>query len=61
MSSFQTAIQIIAALDDNAWGVLLPKLLAERTDAEKTENVTIEIIELCRRVNSQQLGKGSQG
>ncbi|KAK2002856.1 hypothetical protein LX36DRAFT_204246 [Colletotrichum falcatum] len=41
MPCFQTATQATAALDDNAWNILLLKLLAERTDAERAENVTL--------------------
>ncbi|KZL65077.1 F-box domain containing protein, partial [Colletotrichum tofieldiae] len=41
MSSFQTAIQMAAPLDDNAWSILMPKLLVERTNAERTENETL--------------------
>ncbi|KAI0882694.1 uncharacterized protein GGS22DRAFT_168524 [Annulohypoxylon maeteangense] len=35
--SFQAAIQIISPLDDNAWEMLKPRLLAQRTDAEVLE------------------------
>ncbi|KAI1373601.1 hypothetical protein F4677DRAFT_211621 [Hypoxylon crocopeplum] len=33
--SFQAAIQIISPLDDNAWDLLKPRLLAQRADAEE--------------------------
>ncbi|KAJ9157869.1 Protein lifeguard 1 [Pleurostoma richardsiae] len=35
--SFQAAIQIINPLDDKAWDLLLPRLLAQRSDAEQRE------------------------
>ncbi|OTB01500.1 hypothetical protein M426DRAFT_14385 [Hypoxylon sp. CI-4A] len=35
--SFQAAIQIISPLDDSAWDLLKPRLLAQRTDAEQFE------------------------
>ncbi|KAI1104145.1 hypothetical protein F4804DRAFT_307962 [Jackrogersella minutella] len=35
--SFQAAIQIISPLDDNAWDMLKPRLLAQRADAEEVE------------------------
>ncbi len=35
--SFQAAIQIIAPLDDSAWELLKPRLLAQRADAEQHE------------------------
>ncbi|KAI2463670.1 hypothetical protein F4781DRAFT_110431 [Annulohypoxylon bovei var. microspora] len=35
--SFQAAIQIISPLDDNAWEMLKPRLLAQRVDAERFE------------------------
>ncbi|KAI1214033.1 uncharacterized protein F4807DRAFT_406424 [Annulohypoxylon truncatum] len=35
--SFQAAIQIISPLDDNAWEMLKPRLLAQRADAEQLE------------------------
>lgn len=38
MVSFQAATQLITALDDNAWELLKPRLLAERSDAEEIEN-----------------------
>jgi hypothetical protein len=38
MVSFQAATQLITALDDNAWDLLKPRLLAERTEAEEIEN-----------------------
>ncbi|KXH25122.1 hypothetical protein CSIM01_11383 [Colletotrichum simmondsii] len=38
MPSFQAAIQITAALDENAWNTLKPKLLSQRADAEKNIN-----------------------
>ncbi|KAK1989485.1 hypothetical protein LZ30DRAFT_576116, partial [Colletotrichum cereale] len=41
MPSFQIAVQVTTALDDNAWSMLLPKLLAERTSAERAENATL--------------------
>ncbi|KAL8419407.1 hypothetical protein RB594_002582 [Gaeumannomyces avenae] len=37
MPSFQAATQIITPLDDNAWELLKPRLLAQRQDAEKRE------------------------
>ncbi|KAB5551174.1 hypothetical protein GE09DRAFT_1222980 [Coniochaeta sp. 2T2.1] len=44
MVSFQAAIQLITPLDDSTWKLLMPRLLAERSDAEKTENqVSAEI------------------
>ncbi|KAK2728425.1 F-box domain containing protein [Colletotrichum kahawae] len=36
--SFQAAIQITAMLDDDAWCLLQPRLLAQRADAEREEN-----------------------
>ncbi|KAI1137057.1 hypothetical protein F5Y05DRAFT_414778 [Hypoxylon sp. FL0543] len=36
--SFQAAIQIISVLDDNAWDLLKPRLLAQSADAVKIEN-----------------------
>ena len=33
--SFQAATHIVAPLDDHAWGLLKPRLLAQRADAEK--------------------------
>ncbi|KAK1724560.1 uncharacterized protein BDZ83DRAFT_346183 [Colletotrichum acutatum] len=39
MPSFQAAIQITAALDENAWNTLKPKLLSQRADAERNINV----------------------
>ncbi|KZL88121.1 f-box domain containing protein [Colletotrichum incanum] len=38
MPCFQTAIRMAAPMDDNAWSMLMPKLLAQRADAERTEN-----------------------
>ncbi|KAI3551515.1 hypothetical protein CSPX01_00857 [Colletotrichum filicis] len=38
MPSFQAAIQITAALDENAWNTLKPKLLSQRADAERNIN-----------------------
>ncbi|OIW34739.1 hypothetical protein CONLIGDRAFT_568200, partial [Coniochaeta ligniaria NRRL 30616] len=38
MVSFQAATQLITALDDNAWDLLKPRLLAERSEAEEIEN-----------------------
>ncbi|OTA86245.1 hypothetical protein M434DRAFT_35872 [Hypoxylon sp. CO27-5] len=35
--SFQAAIQIISPLDDKAWDLLKPRLLAQRADAEQHE------------------------
>ncbi|KAI0379707.1 hypothetical protein F5Y04DRAFT_112926 [Hypomontagnella monticulosa] len=35
--SFQAAIQIISPLDDSAWDLLKPRLLAQRADAEQRE------------------------
>ncbi|OTA51939.1 hypothetical protein K449DRAFT_441084 [Hypoxylon sp. EC38] len=35
--SFQAAIQIISPLDDKAWDLLKPRLLAQRADAEQLE------------------------
>ncbi|KAI9657608.1 MAG: hypothetical protein M1821_002784 [Bathelium mastoideum] len=35
MESFRAAVQIPMALTENAWAVLLPRLLAQRSDAEK--------------------------
>ncbi|KAI1407478.1 hypothetical protein F5Y13DRAFT_126315 [Hypoxylon sp. FL1857] len=35
--SFQAAIQIISPLDDNAWNLLKPRLLAQRADAEQLD------------------------
>ncbi|EON96948.1 putative f-box domain containing protein [Phaeoacremonium minimum UCRPA7] len=35
--SFQAAIQIITPLDDKAWDLLKPRLLAQRADAEQRE------------------------
>lgn len=35
--SFQAALQITTPLDDGAWELLKPRLLAQRTDAEKRE------------------------
>ncbi|KAI0838999.1 hypothetical protein F5Y06DRAFT_267156 [Hypoxylon sp. FL0890] len=35
--SFQAAIQISSPLDDNAWDLLKPRLLAQRADAEQLE------------------------
>ncbi|KAF9869421.1 hypothetical protein CkaCkLH20_13083 [Colletotrichum karsti] len=40
--SFQAAIQITAPVDDNAWELLRPRLLAQRADAEERENEIIE-------------------
>lgn len=37
MLSFQAATQLVAALDNNAWDLLKPRLLAERSDAEDIE------------------------
>ncbi|EQB59014.1 hypothetical protein CGLO_00661 [Colletotrichum gloeosporioides Cg-14] len=36
--SFQAAIQITATLDDDAWRLLQPRLLAQRAEAEQEEN-----------------------
>lgn len=36
--SFQAATHIITPLDDNAWDLLKPRLLAQRVDAEEQEN-----------------------
>ncbi|KAJ0300752.1 hypothetical protein COL516b_008323 [Colletotrichum fioriniae] len=38
MPSFQAAIQITAALDENAWNTLKPELLSQRADAERNIN-----------------------
>ncbi|KAG7043520.1 f-box domain containing protein [Colletotrichum scovillei] len=38
MPSFQAAIQITAALDENAWNTLKPRLLSQRADAERNVN-----------------------
>ncbi|TAQ85029.1 hypothetical protein B7494_g6645 [Chlorociboria aeruginascens] len=38
MPSFQAATQIIQPLDDGAWEVLKPRLLAQREEAEQREN-----------------------
>lgn len=35
--SFQAALQIITPLDDNAWGLLKPRILAQRQEAELRE------------------------
>ncbi|KAM0339631.1 hypothetical protein ACHAPQ_001591 [Fusarium lateritium] len=35
--SFQAALQLITPLDDNAWGLLKPRLLAQRGEAELRE------------------------
>ncbi|TQN71058.1 hypothetical protein CSHISOI_04408 [Colletotrichum shisoi] len=43
MTCFQTAIKTTAPLEDNARGTLLPKLLAERTDAERSKNKSLPI------------------
>lgn len=43
MSCFQTAIKTTAPLDDIEWGTLLPKLLAERTGAERSKNKSLPI------------------
>ncbi|KAK4188344.1 hypothetical protein QBC35DRAFT_473642 [Podospora australis] len=37
MPSFQAAIQIVHPLDDNAWEILEPRLLTQRSDAEERE------------------------
>jgi hypothetical protein len=37
MGSFQAAIQIITPFDDNAWDLLLPRLLLQRDEAEQRE------------------------
>lgn len=41
MGSFQAAIQIIQPLNDGAWEVLKPRLLAQREDAEQREKERI--------------------
>jgi hypothetical protein len=41
MPSFQAAIQIITPLDDSAWELLLPRLLAQRADAEQRERDSV--------------------
>lgn len=38
MVSFQAATQLITTLDDNAWDLLRPRLLAEKSEAEEIEN-----------------------
>lgn len=37
ITSFQAALQIITPMDDQAWEVLKPRLLAQRADAEQRE------------------------
>ena len=37
MSSFQAAIQLISPLDDRAWKLLEPKILAQKAEAEREE------------------------
>ncbi|KAI0025595.1 hypothetical protein F4780DRAFT_768359 [Xylariomycetidae sp. FL0641] len=44
--SFQAAIQIAAPLDDSAWELLKPRLLAQRADAEEWEKREQEIAAL---------------
>ena len=39
--SFQAALHIIAPLDDNAWALLRPRLLAQRAKAEKRESESV--------------------
>lgn len=39
--SFQAALHIIAPLDDNAWELLRPRLLAQRAKAEKRERESL--------------------
>lgn len=46
--AFQAAIQIIAPLDDNAWEILRPRLLAQRAEAEERERESIRHAELIR-------------
>jgi hypothetical protein len=42
--SFQAALQIITPLDDSAWDLLKPRLLAQRADAEKHVNREQELV-----------------
>ncbi|KAG9246104.1 hypothetical protein BJ878DRAFT_561979 [Calycina marina] len=38
MGSFQAAMQIAKPLDDDAWEILKPRLMSQRSDAEQREN-----------------------
>ncbi|OBT80424.1 hypothetical protein VF21_00864 [Pseudogymnoascus sp. 05NY08] len=38
MASFQAALQIIKPFDDNAWDMLKPRLLSQRSDAQQRED-----------------------
>ncbi|KAI1387050.1 uncharacterized protein F4822DRAFT_411961 [Hypoxylon trugodes] len=42
--SFQAAIQIISPLDDNAWDMLKPRLLAQRADAEREQREKEDLV-----------------
>lgn len=48
MTSFKAATQIIAPLDDNAWELLKPRLIAQRAEAEhleKSMNPSIKVLD----------------
>ncbi|KAI1079412.1 hypothetical protein F5B20DRAFT_543449 [Whalleya microplaca] len=51
--SFQAAIQIISPLDNNAWDLLKPRLLAQRADAEQREQREQEITAHSRIAQEQ--------
>jgi len=38
MGSFQAAMQIVKPLDDDAWELLKPRLISQRSDAEQRES-----------------------
>ncbi len=48
--SFQAAIQIISPLDDNAWGLLKPRLVAQRAEAERRERREQEAVAHSRSI-----------
>ncbi|CAJ2513352.1 Uu.00g014710.m01.CDS01 [Anthostomella pinea] len=61
--SFHAALQIPFPLDDNAWDLLKPRLLAQRADAEQREQQDEEVAALSRiaqqRVEERRNAKGT--
>ena len=51
--SFQAATQLITPLDDNAWDLLKPRLLAQRADAEHREAESVAQAQILQRNDKQ--------
>ena len=58
--SFQAAIQLITPLDDNAWELLKPRLLAQRAEAEQRDSRELEMAIHPRKVEERLLEESSK-